>query len=458
MASFAYRTLGNGGGVKTIEAPDRASAVREIVRRGETPVSVEPAGGRLNGNGSSRSTTLELLAPPATKDAKSSNGLAASVNGAAKKPSATQAAAFDESRVVVRSGGAFSARVMSKSEIASFIRELGTAQSAGLPLIPALRTLGKQGRNPRQKAMIDTLIERVEAGDSLADAAASVGKPFNELMVNMLRAGETSGKLTEVMLQMAELLDRDVKLRRGVLSATMYPMILMGLIVVAITIVVTVIVPRVLATVGASKMKLPWPTRVVQGLADVVGGYWWAIIPTILVLAWGVRTLWTTPSSRLWIDDQLLKVPVLGRLLRDVAVSRFTRTLGTLVSSGLPIIQSLRITKGTLGNMAMERVIDDVIEQVAAGKTIAEPMEKSGYFPPMLVQIVNLGERSGRLEELLTQASKAFEDRVEMSMKLFTAALPPVLVVIAACCVAFVVLAVMLPMLQLQDMVAGGTR
>ncbi len=157
------------------------------------------------------------------------------------------------------------------------------------------------------------------------------------------------------------------------------------------------------------------------------------------------------PAWRLKFDTFILRVPILGRLLRDVAVARFTRTLGTLTAAGVPILQSLRITKGTLGNRAMERVIDDVAEQVAGGRTIAEPMERSGYFPPMLVQIVNLGERSGRLDEMLNQAARSFEDRTETSVKLFTTALPPILVVILACCVGFLVLAILLPMLQMQD-------
>jgi type II secretory pathway component PulF len=143
-------------------------------------------------------------------------------------------------------------------------------------------------------------------------------------------------------------------------------------------------------------------------------------------------------------------------LLKDVAVARFTRTLGTLTAAGIPILAALRVTKGTLGNRAMERVIDEVAEQVTAGKTIAEPMEKSGYFPPMLVQVVNLGERSGKLDQMLSNAAKAFEERTEQSVKLFTTALPPVLVVGLACVVGFVVMAILLALLQVQDAAMTG--
>lgn len=335
--------------------------------------------------------------------------------------------------------------------MSAFIRETSTAIMAGLPLVQGLRTIARQGRNPRQKAMLNHLIEDVERGQSLADAAQSIGPPFNELTINMIRAGEASGRMGEVMGQAAELLDKDLKLRRSVMAATLYPAILTVLIVSAIVVVVTFIVPRVLKSLGGHVVTLPWPTRVVQGLAGMVSGYWWLILLAAAGLAYAWHRIYTTPEYRIKIDRWLLSAPILGRLLRDVAVSRFTRTLGTLTSAGLPVIQALKVTKGTLGNRAMEHVIDEVCEQVAGGKTIADPMEKSGFFPPMLVQIVNLGERSGRLDELLNQAAKAFEERTEMSVKLFTTALPPILVVFLAGAVGFIVLAIMLPMLQMQE-------
>jgi type II secretory pathway component PulF len=340
---------------------------------------------------------------------------------------------------------------MSRAEMASFMRELSTAIQAGLPLVQGLKTIARQGRSDRQKAMLASIIHEVEHGRSLAEAAASCGKPFNDLTLNMIRSGEVSGKLGEVLRQCADLLDRDLKLRRSILAATLYPMILAGLISVAVVVVVTVIVPSVVKSLAGQVAHLPVPTRIVMGVAHFFGGYWWLIIPAVGAAMYGLGWLYAQPKARMAVDERLLRTPLLGRLLRDVAVARFTRTLGTLVSAGIPILTALRVTRGTLNNRAMERVIDEVCEQVAAGRTIAEPMERSGYFPPMLVQIVNLGERSGRLDEMLTQAADAFEDRTESSVKLFTTALPPLLVVVLACVVGFVVLSILLPILQLQD-------
>jgi type II secretory pathway component PulF len=219
-----------------------------------------------------------------------------------------------------------------------------------------------------------------------------------------------------------------------------------------VAVIVTVVVPKVIESFEG-QMQLPLPTLILKQTADFSAAYWWAVLGGAAAAVFIARRTYADPAWRLRIDRWLLKAPILGRLLRDVAVARFTRTLATLTAAGIPAVTALRITKGTLGNKAMERVVDDVCEQVSAGRTIADPMEQSGYFPPMLVQIVNLGERSGRLEELLGQAAGAFEDRTESSIKLFTTALPPLLVAVMACVVGLVVLAVLLPFIEYQELV-----
>jgi type II secretory pathway component PulF len=420
VPSYAYTTM-RGGSAATIDAPDRASAVRELTRRGQPPISLEQVAG----------SDGELAPAPSPTAARPKAGGSNIAFGPAARSGSLR-------------GG------VSRAEMAMLIRELATGLAAGLPLVPALKTIARQTRKERPKAMLSHLIEQVEHGKSLADAATSWGKPFGDLIINMMRAGEASGRLPEVLTQAANLLDRDLKLRRSVLGATLYPMILGVLISMAVVVVVTVIVPNVLKNLPAGT-KLPMPTRVVQGVAHVVRNYWFLILGGIIGAVVGWVRLYADPVFRVKFDEFLLRVPVLGRLLRDVAVARFTRTLGTLTSAGIGILAALRITKGTLGNKAMEGVVDRVCDQIAAGKTIAEPMEQSGYFPPMLVQIVNMGERSGKLDEMLGQAAGAFEDRTETSLKLFTTALPPLLVVVLACVVGFVVLSILLPLLEAQE-------
>jgi type II secretory pathway component PulF len=411
MPTFSYRTVNAQGGV--IEALDRGDALRELLKRGETPASLEEVAAGVQPLKRAEHRSDQAMVP-----ARASIG---------------------------RAG-------MKLSELAMFMRELSVALRAGLPLVQALRTLARQGRKERHKAMLNSLIGEVEHGKPLSDAFAGWMPPFTDLTVNLTRAGEASGKLGEVLGHAATLLDRDVKLRRSLLSATLYPMILALLVVGAVIVVTTFIVPKILAQVGAQgAANLPWPTMVLQTTASFFAHWWWAVLMGVGLVALLIRQYYASTEGRLNIDRWMLRMPLVGPLVRDVAVARFTRTLATLTTSGIPVVQGLRVTRGTLGNRAMEQVIDDVVEQVSAGKTIAQPMEESGYFPPMLVQIVNLGERSGRLDELLLQAADAFEDKTESSVKVFTAALPPILVVCLAGVVGFVVLAILLALQTAQD-------
>lgn len=404
MPTFQYTTISESAGRSlTIDAPDRASAVRALTSRGQAPSSI-----------------VEV------KDGAD-----------AKNTRATSGFSFK--------------RTMSRSEMASFMRELAIAVSAGLPLVPALKTIARQGRTESQRAMLESIIDDVEHGAALSEAFERIGKPFTELIINLVAAGEAAGRLEEILNQTASLLDRDLKLRRSVVSALVYPAIVATLIVIAVIVVVTVIVPRILKSVEGQLAVLPFPTRVVQGVAFFFAEYWWLALLMLAGSIWGAARLYNTPGPRLAIDRFLLAVPMLGKALRDVAVARFTRTFGTLAAAGLPVLTCLKLTKGTLGNKALERTTETIATDVAQGATIAEPMEDSGDFPPLLIQIVSLGERTGKLDEMLIHAADAFDQKVEQSIKIVTTILPPMLIMLLAGVVGFVVLAVMLPLIELQE-------
>jgi len=419
MPYFSYQPLG-GGIAAVIDAPDRAAAVRTLRGQGITPSRVEPLSGSAAREGGPGGLTVNADA--------GTRGLA-------------------------RVHHAHSA--LSASDMASFMRELATAVQAGLPLVLALRTILRQSRAAKRKAMLNHLIHEVEHGHSLAQAAQSWGSPFGEMVVSLIRAGELSGKLGEVLDQSAALLERELKLRRTLSEGLIYPAFLAILIGGAIIVISTVIVPRILkqftGQIGAS--QLPLPTRMVMGLTEFVQNWWWLVLGLSIGAVLLVSNFYRQPAGRLAVDKALLGVPALGKVLRDVAVARFTRVLATLVGAGLPALTSLRITKGALGNKAMEQAIEDVCDQVSAGKTIAEPMEESGYFPPLLTQIMGVGERSGRLPQMLTQAAGVFEDRTLSSIRVFTQLFPLVMVIIAAVVVGFVVAAVLLPLVQMQDLI-----
>lgn len=417
MPTFQYQSLNaNDGGAATIDAPDRAAAVRTLKARGITPTKVEQVG------------------------------------RAAKSKHASAARGGSSGGMSLRLGNS----PMSRSEMASFIGELATAVQAGLPIVPALRTIAGQGRTEAQRHMLDTVINDVERGRSLADSMRSYGPPFSALVTNLVQAGEVSGRLGEVLGQAALLLDSDLKLRRSMVSALMYPAILTTFIVIAIVVLVTFIVPNIMNSVNLPPEQLPTPTIIVMAVAGFMKSYWWLLGLIVAFALYFASRAYRTPATRLKIDTLMVETPVLGRLLRDIAVARFTRTFGTLAGAGLPVITSLKITKGTLGNKALEGVMDRVCDEVSHGRTISEPLEKSGYFPPLLIQLMNLGERTGTLDEMLIRAADAFEDRTQASVKLFTQVLPPLLIVVLAAVVGFVILAVMLPLIEMQSAISGA--
>ena len=425
MASFRYQSLTSGGQARqgVVAAADRAAAIRLLGGRGETATVLELADG------------------------------ADAPDGAGRAASAHSTAAADTASATSWSWRRNRRPVAGRAETANLIRELATALEAGLPIMQALRTVRRQASSHAMAAILDHFVERIEAGAPLHQAAKEYGPPFDDLIVGMLRAADASGKTTDVLHQLADLLERSLDLRREVLGATLYPMIVACLIIVSALVLVTVIVPRLIEPL-AGEFTLPLPTRMLVGAAAFLESSWifCAIGVAAACITW--RTWVRLPANRLRVDRIKLKAPLFGRLLRDVAVARFTRTLGTLVTAGIPILDALRITRDTLGNAAMMQALDAVQERVTSGAALAEPLERSGLFPPLLIQVVNLGERSGRLEAMLLHAANAFDRQVNASIKLFTRALPPVLIMIMACLGGFVLAAILLPLLELQSVVS----
>ena len=337
-------------------------------------------------------------------------------------------------------------------DLATLVRELGTALEAGLPLLQALRTLRRQAPS-KLESVLDHFIERVEAGESLHKAASTWGAPFNDLVCGMLRASDASGQQHVVLHQLADLLERQVELRREIIGAAMYPMIVAVLIILSVIMLVTFLIPTLMEPLKAAGMtELPFPTRVLLGLSDFIRQWWLITILAIVAMISFWRVWISAPENRLRFDRWKLGIPVAGRLIRDIAVARFTRTMGTLSGAGLPILDCLQITRDTLANEAMMAAIDDVTDSVTEGRPLAEPLEQSGLFPPLLVQVVNLGERSGRLEQMLGHASTAFDRQVQASLKIFTKAFPPLLIIVMACIGGFVLAAILLPLMELQNL------
>jgi type II secretory pathway component PulF len=435
MPDFVYETLNANGQSRSglMTALNRADAVRQLSARGETPTKLHEA--------DTKGRTKKSLTKPAQ------------TSGAPRSRPA-RAAKSRSTAVRVRGSAKDSVKRpnLSRMDLANLIRELATALEAGLPLMQSLKTVRRQASGRAMPVILDHLIERVESGDPLYIAARDYGPPFDDMVLGMLRAADASGNVSEIMHQLADLLERSVELRRDVTGALIYPMVIGALIGVSIIVLVTVLVPRLIAPL-ADQITLPLPTKIVLGFAGFMSAWWWLLLG-IGIAGWlGWRAWSRIPANRLLIDRTLLNTPVLGRLLRDIAVARFTRTLGTLTTSGMPILEALRITRNTLANQALMSAIDEVSDQVTSGKALADPLERSGLFPPLLVQVVNLGERSGRLETMLLHAANSFDRQVNASLKIFMKVLPIILLITMALLGSFVLSAILLPLLELQSLV-----
>ena len=400
MPSFRYQALASDGAIQngSIVASDRATAMRLLQQKGETP--------------------LDLV--------------------------------MSEADAAAESGRAVSRPTITRSELADLVRELATALEAGLPLMQALRTVRRQAANRNMQAILDFIIERVEAGVPFHTAAKEYGPPFDDMTTGMLRAADASGRTAEILHQLGDLLERSVELRREVVGAIIYPLMIAGLIAVSVVVLIAFVLPRVMKPILQANLELPLPTQILMGMSDFVGSWWMALIAAMLLAGVSWRNWIQKPQNRLRFDTFLLGLPVVGQLVRDIAVARFTRTLGTLVSAGIPILNALRIVRDTLGNQALMQAIDQVSDKVSTGQSLADPLERCGHFPPLLVQIVNIGERSGRLEQMLLHAAGSFDRQVNNSLKLFTRILPTILLVVMALIASFVLSAILLPIIELQ--------
>jgi type II secretory pathway component PulF len=413
-----------------IAAADRASALRLLQSRGMAPMSLEAADPEPAEQGRRAQAARPRGGAPR-------GGIGAMVRGLA--------------------GGRQDRPTMKRSELANMVRELATAIEAGLPLLNALKTARRQASGKAQPVILDFVIERVEAGRPLHEAMVEYGPPFDEMIVGMVRAADASGRTSEVMHQLADLLDRSVELRREVVGATLYPMIVAFMILVSIVVAVTFLLPRLMEPILSQPgVTVPWPTQVLLAFADFMKSWWWLVVAGALAAFVGGRRWLAVRANRRRVDRIILEAPILGPLVRDVAVARFTRTLGTLVSAGLPILQALRIVRDTLGNLVLMEAIDGVQEKVTTGQSLADPLERCGHFPPLLVQIVNIGEKSGRLEPMLMHAATAFDRQVNSSLKVFAQLLPPVLLVFMAGIAAFVLAGILLPLLEMQKALGAG--
>jgi general secretion pathway protein F len=332
-------------------------------------------------------------------------------------------------------------------------RQLSTLIGASIPLVDALSALYEQTDSPAMKKTIAQVRDSVNEGLSFADALEQHKRVYPELYVNMVRSGEASGALDVVLLRLAEFMEGQHRLRAKIGAAMVYPAVLLLICVVVLLYLLTAVVPKVVGMFESMKQTLPLPTRILIAISSFLSWTWWMIIIGIVVAVVLVTRWRKTDNGAYKFDKFRLNFPVYGSIYKKVSVARFARTLGTLLSSGVPIIESLRIVKTVVQNKIIEISIENSIAEVMDGSSLAAPLKKSGVFPPILVHMISVGEKSGSLEEMLMKAAESYESDVETTVAGLTSVIEPLMIVIMGTLVGFVVLSILLPMLEMSTIV-----
>ncbi|MEX2570183.1 MAG: type II secretion system F family protein [Gemmatimonadota bacterium] len=340
-------------------------------------------------------------------------------------------------------------------EIVVFTRQFATMINAGLPLVQSLTILAEQSENPRFATVITAVLNDIQAGQTLADALRRHPKVFTDLYVNMVAAGEAGGILDTILNRLAVFLEKNDALTRKIKGAMTYPAVVLVVVIGATTILLWQVVPVFANIFQDAGMALPTPTRVVLAISEFLQSYIHWVFLGIIGIAIAIRQYYQTSGGRLAIDKLLLRMPILGSLIRKAAVSRFTRTLGTLVSSGVSILEGLEITARTAGNRVVHDAVMQSRKSIAGGATISEPLKKSGVFPPMVVQMINVGEQTGGLDEMLSKIADFYDDEVDAAVTALTSILEPVMIVIMGIVIGGMVVAMYLPMFDLIQTVQG---
>lgn len=400
MAVFAYRGRSGAGAVTgEIEASDRMAAVATLRMRGVVPTRVD-----------------ERRAKAAT---------------AARR---------------------FAGRVRDK-DLAVYTRQFSTMVDAGLPIAQCLTILGEQSESRGLRSVTQQIAKEVEAGATLADSFRKYPKTFDDLFVNMLQVGESGGVLDLVLQRLSKYIEKTAALKRKVKGAMVYPLTIVSVAVLVIIFMMTFVIPTFATMFKSMGADLPLPTKIVLWLSAFTTHYIVFIFIGIAAFVVAVRKYYATDQGSKVIDALLVKIPVLGTLIQKVAVARFTRTLGTLIASGVPILEGLRITAHSAGNRVVERAVMAARAAVTAGRTLSEPLKTEPIFPPMVVHMINVGENTGALDQMLGKIADFYDEEVDTAVSTLTSLLEPLMIVFLGVIVGGLVVAMYLPIFRLVTLV-----
>jgi len=411
MTAFRYQAVElNGTPVKgVIEAEDRKTALHLLGGRGLFP------------------STLELCAP--------------AVNGQSTTTPASQ-----PGPAPIHFGGG-----IKRKEITAFTRELGALLGAAIPIPQALEGLGEEEENPALRATVLNIADSVRKGAALSAALEEHPKSFGKLYISMVKVGEEAGVLPSVMADLAQLLEHEDEVRSEVQAAVAYPVFVLVFGIITVTVLLTVVLPRLFGMLQEMLPVLPLPTLILLKVSSILHRYWlWLLIGTAGIVA-ALRWYLRTPEGAENWDRAKLKLPVMGPLFRAAALSRFSRTLGTLVKSGVSLLPALKIVENTIGNLVLARLISQVAEETRGGDSLATPLRKLGIFPKTVIQMINVGEETGKLDEMLLKVADIEERHMRARTKTLISLLAPALIMVVGALVGFMVIALLLPIFKMSS-------
>jgi len=429
MPSYAYTALDARGQEvsDTLEAGNENEAIAALRQAGYYPTSVMEAG----------------------KAAKAARG---------KTAKAPKAKATGLKKDINLSIPFLERKTIKPKTLMIFTRQLATLIDSGLPLLRGLNVLGKQEPDPVLRKTIGKLADSVQGGSTFSDGLAQHPKLFNKLYINMVKAGELGGVMELVLVRLADFQEKAQKLKNKVVSAMFYPVIVLIIAVAIMAFLLVYIVPKfeqIFADMLGGK-PLPALTEFVIGTSRFFQNQWYMILGALIVVVVAYSLAGRTEKGLAIIDAIKLRVPLFGDLIKKSAISRFSRTLGTLVTSGVPILQALNITRDTAGNVVLSNAIQKVHDSVKEGESIVSPLEKSGIFPPMVVSMIDVGEETGQLPEMLLKVADVYDDEVDNTVAGLTSLLEPIMIVFLAVVVGTIVIALFLPLISIISGLQGG--
>ena len=342
---------------------------------------------------------------------------------------------------------------VSKLDISLVTRQLATLTKAGISLVEALTAVIDQSEKPDLKEAITDVRDQVNQGTSLSEAFGKHPKLFDSLYCNMVHAGEQSGTLEQVLERLSDFIEAQNKLRSKVISAMAYPAIMVVVTIGMISFMMMVVVPRVTSIFENFGRELPWYTELLIAVSSFMRSYWWLIISFVALTIWGFRKWKQQPEGQKKWHRFVLWSPLFGSLAMMIAISRFSKTLATLLTSGVPIVTAMDITKGVLGNVVLEQVIVEATSSIQEGESIAEPLKASGRFPPIVTHMIAVGERSGQLEAMLQNVAEAYDSQVENKVAALTSLLEPLMIIIMGITVGSIAISILMPLIKMNEFV-----